>query len=122
MSSESVTRRAIRFDRQRFADTADWLAVAAAGSLPWSTSATGILIVCWLIALIPTLTWTDVRREIMTPAGGLPVLLFLLGLIGMAWADVSLAARFDGLKPFLRLLVVPLLLVQFRRTSPQVRA
>lgn len=117
MSSESVTRRAIRFDRQRFADTADWLAVAAAGSLPWSTSATGILIVCWLIALIPTLTWTDVRREIMTPAGGLPVLLFLLGLIGMAWADVSLAARFDGLKPFLRLLVVPLLLVQFRRTG-----
>lgn len=117
MSSESVTRRAIRFDRQRFADTADWLAVAVAASLPWSTSATGILIVCWLIALVPTLTWSDVRREIMTPAGGLPVVLFLLGLVGMAWADVSLAARFDGLKPFFRLLVVPLLLAQFRRSD-----
>ena len=117
MSGESAMGRAIRFDRQRFADTADWLAVAVAVSLPWSTSATGILVVCWLVALVPTLTWSDVRRELMTPAGGLPVLLFLLGMVGMAWADVSLAARLDGLKPFFRLLVVPLLLAQFRRTD-----
>ena len=68
---------------------ADCLAVAVAVSLPWSTSATGILLVLWLLALIPTLDWDDLRRELVTPAGGLPVLLVLLGVLGMAWADVS---------------------------------
>ena len=53
---------------------ADCLAVAVAISLPWSTSATGILIVLWLIALAPTLDLAAIRREVMTPAGGLPVL------------------------------------------------
>ncbi len=42
-------------------------------SLPWSTSATGILLVLWLIALLPTLDLAAIRREVMTPAGGLPV-------------------------------------------------
>ena len=55
---------------------ADGLAVAVAVSLPWSTSATSILVVLWLLALIPTLDWANVRRELLTPAGGLPVLLF----------------------------------------------
>ena len=65
-----------RFDRARLARIADGLAVAVAVSLPWSTSATGILVVLWLLALIPTLDWAEVRRELATPAGGLPVLLF----------------------------------------------
>lgn len=109
--------RLSRFDGRRFADAADWLAVAVAVSLPWSTSATAILLVAWLIALLPALSWSDVRREILSPAGGLPVLLFLLGVAGMAWADVSLAARLDGIKPFFRLLAIPLLLAQFRRSD-----
>lgn len=109
--------RLSRFDGRRFADAADWLAVAVAVSLPWSTSATAILVVAWLIALLPALSWTDVRREILSPAGGLPVLLFLLGVAGMVWADVSLAARLDGIKPFFRLLAIPLLLAQFRRSD-----
>ncbi len=36
------------------------------------------------------------RRVLLTPAGGLPVLLLLLGVIGMAWADVSLARALGG--------------------------
>ena len=55
-------------------------------ALPWSTSATAILGALWLFALIPTLGWTDVRRELATPAGGLPVLLVALGLAGVPWA------------------------------------
>ncbi|MGH6665234.1 MAG: O-antigen ligase family protein, partial [Pseudolabrys sp.] len=93
------------------------MAVAVAVSIPWSTSATSILLVLWLIPLIPTLKWGDLRRELLTAAGGLPVALFLLGAIGMLWADVSWHARWGGLDGFTRLLVIPLLMVQFRRSD-----
>ena len=103
------------FDKAGLARITDALVVAIAASLPWSTSATGILLVLWLIALVPTLDWTDVRRELMTPAGGLPVILVALGLAGMLWADVALVQRWKGFDSFLRLLVIPLLFVQFAR-------
>jgi O-antigen ligase len=105
------------FDRQRLAGAADWLAGAVAVSLPWSTSATSILVVIWLLALIPTLTWPGMRRELTTAAGGLPVLLVLLGALGMLWAEVPWQARLGGLDGFVKLLVVPLLIVQFRRSD-----
>src|ERR1700712_2489767 len=106
------------FDRERLAALADGLAAALAISLPWSTSATGILIVLWLIAAIPMLDIPSVRRVMATPAGGLPVLLWLLAVVGMLWAfDVSLAERWAGLKAFHKLLVIPLLIVQFQRSE-----
>ena len=61
------------------ARVADGLAVALAVSLPWSTSATGILAVLWLLVLVPTLDRAALRRVLTTPAGGLPVLLWALG-------------------------------------------
>ena len=105
------------FDCERMKARADWLTVAVAVSLPWSTSATSILIAIWLIAVVPTLSWSDTRRELMTAAGGLPVLLFLLGALGMIWAHVPLADRLGGLDGFVKLLVLPLLIVQFRRSD-----
>jgi O-antigen ligase len=105
------------FDRLRLARIADGLAIAVAVSLPWSTSATSILLVLWLLALIPSLKWADVRSELATPAGGLPVLLFAFGALGMLWADVTLLERWKGLDSFFKLLVIPLLMVQFRRSS-----
>ena len=112
----STLSTASSFGRPRFGNIADGLAVALAVSLPWSTSATSILLVLWLIALIPALTWRDLRRELVTHLGGLPVLLFLLGVVGMAWADVSWPARWGGLDGFVRLLTIPLLMAQFRRS------
>jgi hypothetical protein len=32
--------------------------------LPWSTSATGICIILWLVALLPTLDGAAIRREV----------------------------------------------------------
>jgi O-antigen ligase len=93
---------------------ADWLAVAVVVSLPWSTSVSVILIVLWLLAVLPTLAVADMRRELSTTAGGLPVLLWLLAAIGMLWADVPWPERIGGLGGFHRLLAIPLLLVQFR--------
>jgi O-antigen ligase len=106
-----------RFDRAFFVRLADWLAVAVAIALPWSTSAVGIAIAAWLVVLLPTLDAAAVKRELGTAAGGLPVVLWCLGLVGMLWADVSWHDRFAGLDSFHRLLAVPLLLAQFRRSA-----
>src|SRR5262249_3934454 len=103
--------------RAKLASVADCLMIAVAVSLPWSTSATGILLVLWLLTLCPTLEWSDVRRELMTPPGGLPALLVLLGVLGMVWADVVLLARGKCLTGFFKLLFIPLLMVQFRRSD-----
>ena len=103
--------------RKKLATLADILAVAIAVSLPWSTSATGILVGLWVFTLVPVFRWEELRREILTPAGGLPVLLVLLGVAGMLWADVTLLERWKGLDSFLKLLAIPLLLVQFRQSE-----
>jgi O-antigen ligase len=63
------------------------------------------------------LDWPAVRRELWTPAGGLPVLFFLLAAVGMLWADASWRERLGGLDSFHRLLVIPLLFAQFRRSE-----
>jgi O-antigen ligase len=104
-------------DRERLARVADGLVVAVAVSLPWSTSATGILVVAWLLVLIPTLEPAALRRELTTPAGALPVALWGLAVIGMLWADVPLSERLAGLGSFHKLLVIPLLMAQFRRSG-----
>jgi O-antigen ligase len=103
--------------QEKLASIADGLVVALAVSLPWSTSATSILAVLWLLALIPTLRWVDIRREVSALAGGLPVLLVVLGVVGMLWADVTMLERWKGLDSFLKLLAIPLLFAQFRRSG-----
>src|SRR5262249_1992560 len=105
------------FERMRHGEMADWLAVGVAVSLPWSTSATSILIVLWLIVVVPSLSPASVRREVATAAGGLPVLLWTLAALGMLWADVSWSERLLGLRGFHKLLFVPLLLAPFRRSQ-----
>ena len=102
------------FNRALLTRAADALAVAVAISLPWSTSATSILVIVWLAVLLPTLRLAELRRELTTAAGGLPVLLLLLGIAGMLWADVALIERWKGLDSFFKLLVIPLLFIQYR--------
>src|SRR5215471_5101719 len=106
-----------RFDRAFFVRLADWVAVSVAIALPWSTSAVGIAIAAWLVVLLPTLDTAALKRDLGTAAGGLPVVLWCLGLVGMLWADVSWHDRFACLGGFHRLLAVPLLLAQFRRSE-----
>ncbi|MFY9695331.1 MAG: O-antigen ligase family protein [Xanthobacteraceae bacterium] len=107
-------------DRKGLPRIADWLAVATAVSLPWSTSATSILLGAWLVILLASLDLGSVRRVSATAAGGLPILLWLLAAIGMLWADVGWPDRFGGLSGFHRLLATPLLLAQFRRSEKGV--
>ena len=101
----------------RLRTLSDGLATAVVVSLPWSTSATAILIVAWLVVLIPTLQRGDLSDVISRPAAYLPVVLVAIGAIGMLWADVAWAERSRGLSGFLKLLILPLLFVQFRRSA-----
>ena len=102
--------------RQTLGRVADALVAAIAVSLPWSTSVTSILIVLWLVALALTLQWPDLRHELATLAGGLPVLLWLMMLVGNLWSDASFWQRLDSLSDYHKLLAIPLLMMQFRRS------
>ena len=103
-------------DRQTLGQVADWLAVGVVVLLPWSTTATVVLIVLWLLAVLPTFDAAALRPQLTSAAGGLPVLLWGLAAVGMLWADVPWADRISGLGGFHRLLAIPLLLTQFRRS------
>jgi len=112
-----LTRASEFFGRERLSRIADHLVVAVVVSLPWSTSATGILIVLWLLAFIPTIDVTALRREVLTWAGAIPVLLWVLAVVGMSWADASPGEKLGGLSSFHRLLVIPMLFAQSRRSE-----
>ena len=105
------------FERTRIARFADGLAVAVAVSLPWSVTASSILIVLWLLAVLPTLDWAELRWSVSIPAGGLPALLCALALLGVAWSEAAPSDQFGSIKLFLRLLIIPVLFVQFQRSE-----
>jgi len=118
-----MTIRAIAIGRDRFLDrahlvqAADWLAVAVAVSFPWSTSVSGILIAVWCLAVIPTLDLRSLRWGVAIPAAAIPIALFAYGVIGMGWGGASFEDQWGSIKPTLRFLAIPLLLVQFRKSE-----
>jgi O-antigen ligase len=118
----AVAATPFALDRARLARVADWLAVGVAVAMPWSISVSQILTAAWLFALIPTLDAASMRRELRSAAGRLPVLLWLMALAGMLWANVPWSERFAGLEGFHKLLVIPLLFAQFRRSERGIYA
>lgn len=117
MRTEKVTPDRRLNYRENSSRAADIIAVALAFSLPLSTSAVAVLVVLWLLALVPTLDLRELRRQLATLPGGLPVALVLLAAAGMLWADVGWSDRLAGMRPLLKLLAIPLLFVQFRRSE-----
>jgi O-antigen ligase len=101
-------------DRQPIADA---LASAVVVVLPWSISGALLFILLWLFAVVATLGPARIHRGIMTIAGGAPILLLFLGVIGMLWANVTWAERLGGADSFLKLLAIPLLFAQFRQSD-----
>lgn len=104
-------------ERTRLAPLADGFAIAAAVTLPWSVTAASIAIVLWLLAVLPTLDWAALRQSFSIPAGALPALLLVLALVGVAWSEASAADQFGSIKIFARLLIIPVLFVQFQRSE-----
>jgi len=104
-------------DPVRLAALADYLAAAVVISLPWSTSATSILVALWLAAVALTLDSRSLRQVSVMPGAVLPIALVGLALAGMLWADVAWPERLSGAGPFLKVLAIPLLFIHFSRSS-----
>jgi O-antigen ligase len=105
------------FDRERFLPIADGLAVLLAVTLPWSTSATGIVAAVYVLAVLPLLDAGSLKTVEKTPAVWLPLALVALGLLGILWADIPLAKRFGGVEPLLKLAVLSLVMLHFRKSD-----
>jgi O-antigen ligase len=104
-------------DRARLAVLADYLAATTVVSLPWSTSATSILTPIWAVAAVLSLDRPTVRQPLTALAAALPVALVALAVIGVSWSEAALPDRFSGLSPFVKLLAIPLLFMQFSRSG-----
>ena len=102
---------------ERARHVADFLAIAVALALPWSTSATAILIGALLVALLISFELTTVRTTPITLAGLVPALLWALAVVGMLWAAVGWADRLEGMRAYHKLLLIPLLLLHFSRSK-----
>ena len=104
-------------DPARWHTTTDVVAVLIALSLPWSTSLVGIFGVVLLIAIAPTVElrafWTLLKRPICVA----PIALFCLALVGTLWSDAAWGARLYAVGPTAKLLVLPVLLYHFQRST-----
>jgi O-antigen ligase len=107
----------MKLDRVRLAALADYLAAAAVVSLPWSTSATSILVPLWAAAAAASLDGASLRRVTVTPAAALPMLLVALALAGALWSEADWPERLANISSFSKLAVFPLLLMQFSRSG-----
>jgi O-antigen ligase len=103
--------------RDKWTWCADWLAVAVAIALPWSTTGSLVLILLWWLARFAMGDHGAVFHEAGTLAGGLPPALCALGAVGILWASVPWGECVNGLSGFYKLLAVPALLAQFRRSE-----
>jgi O-antigen ligase len=103
--------------RESLMRLADNLAIGIVVVLPWSTSATIILICIWALTVFPTIEPQELKEEMTRPASYLPVALFVFAAIGMLWAGVTMKERINGVDSYLKLLTIPLFMIQFRRSG-----
>jgi O-antigen ligase len=95
----------------------DLLTVLIAILLPWSTTGVVIAAVLWIIALVPTLEAGAFWRSLARPISVLPIALFALALAGTLWSSAPWGERLYAVGPTAKLLVLPLLLYHFERSS-----
>lgn len=100
-----------------WSETVDLFAILTAASLPWSTSLAAIFNVAMLLCMVPFLDVRDFLQSLKRPICALPIALFLLALVGTLWSDASWGARFYAVNPTTKLLVLPVLIHHFQRSS-----
>jgi len=94
----------------------DLLAILTAILLPWSTSAVSILMLIWFVVAIFTVDVQTFLRSLRHPACLFPLLFLALAVVGTTWANGPWIAGFDGIKPVIKLLAIPLLFYHFERS------
>jgi O-antigen ligase len=104
-------------DPAAWAKTADIVAVLIALSLPWSTSLVGIFAIIWVIAVARTLDLKAFIESLKRPICALPIVLFALACVGTLWSDAEWGTRLYAVGPTAKLLMLPLLLYHFERST-----
>ena len=97
--------------------TADIAAVLLALTLPWSTSAVGILSAVFSIVILPTLDVTRFLHSLKRPISALPIAIFLVAAVGVLWSDAPWSELNKSLSSSIKFLVLPLLLYHFERST-----
>lgn len=100
-----------------WSETVDLFAILTAASLPWSTSLAAIFNVAMLFCMVPFLDVRDFLQSLKRPICALPIALFLVALVGTLWSEASWGARFYAVNPTTKLLVLPILIYHFERSS-----
>jgi O-antigen ligase len=95
----------------------DLAAALIAVLLPWSTTGVGIAGVLFLVALIPTVEPRPLLQSLQRPVSVLPIALVALALVGTLWSDAPWNLRLHAISPVAKLLMLPLLLYHFERSS-----
>src|ERR1700704_1798465 len=96
---------------------ADIFAVLLAAALPWSNSFVGIFMGVWLIGVAPTLNLKPFKELLTRPICALPIALFVLAVAGTLWSDAPWGARLYAIGPTVKLLVLPVLIYHFERST-----
>jgi hypothetical protein len=69
------------------------------------------------MAVIPTLDRHEFVEQLKEPAASASILLWALLCLGLLWTEASWPERIEGLRTSLKLLVIPVLLLHFRRST-----
>lgn len=120
MTSTAATARP-SFDAWRRGPSAlffaDIAAMLIAATLPWSTTASAIATMLWVVAALLMIESAGAEAAWRNPASRVAVILFALGALGMLWADVGWPARIVGFERFVKLMAIPLLIYHFRKSD-----
>ena len=104
-------------DPAAWASAANVFAVLIALALPWSTSLVAIFVVAWLVTVAPTLDIKLLMQSLKRPVCALPIALFALAVVGTLWSDASWGDRLYAISPTAKLLVLPVLIYHFERST-----
>ena len=71
----------------------------------------------WLITVVPTLDLGAFTASLRRPISALPIALFALAVVGTLWSDAPWGARLYAISPTAKLLVLPILLYHYQRST-----
>jgi O-antigen ligase len=108
-------------DPAAWVTTADVFVILIALSLPWSTSLVAIFAAALLVTMVPFLDLRAFLQSLKRPVSALPLALFALAVVGTLWSDASWVARLHAISPTVKMLMLPVLLFHFERSSRGVQ-
>jgi len=97
----------------------DILATLTVAALPWSTSGFQILLVMWLLSILGLrpVDWPAIRALLKQSRSLLPVAIFALAIVGVAWSQASWQAISLSIRSADKLLALPFIFYHFERSN-----